>query len=351
MGVRGLSTLKRYKELEKNLYQKGILAAGKGRKDASSKFKRFVNAGKRKMTIMLVPHSEKRVVNLQFSFFVLFGIGFATLAVIITLSVFGVRYGEVSSRLNQKTASLKTAQANLDSIRDETTRLFKSAQKFQGAISETLGSAAIDPSKAGSSSAESDLSAFFSINESATGTLKEASEIHQLSSYLDDKTEQMQQLNQLVGTNRYALKDIPTLWPIKSGKGQISMYFGQNRNPFTHLWYIHKGLDIATFGSGDPIAATAEGEVIEATYASDYGNYVTIKHRYGIYTRYAHMQSFRVVKGQKVQQGEIIGYLGATGMVTGPHLHYEVHLGTDVVDPLKFLNRPKPQAKYPAGNL
>jgi murein DD-endopeptidase MepM/ murein hydrolase activator NlpD len=346
-----LSTLKRYKDIEKDLYQKGTSAVKQSKKAALSGFKRFVNSGKRKMTIMLVPHSEKQVINLQLSFFGLFGIGFAVLAIIVTLSVFGIRYQSVSQKLSQKTATLQKTQADLDSMRDETTKLLKSAKRFQGSLSEALGSVAVNSPNENDSSEQSDLAAFFNVNESATGNLKESAEIKQITNYLDDTGDQIKQLNQLFGTNKYALKDVPTLWPIKSGKGQISMYFGQNRNPFTHLWYIHKGVDIVTFGMGDPIAATADGEVIEATYAADYGNYVTIKHSFGFYTRYAHMQSFRVVKGQKVQQGEIIGYLGGTGMVTGPHLHYEVHLGTSIVDPLKYLNRSKPQAKYAAGNL
>ena len=113
---------------------------------------------------------------------------------------------------------------------------------------------------------------------------------------------------------------------------------GQNENPFTGQWYIHKGVDISTYRTGDPIVATADGKVAYVGYDASYGNNVIIQHSHGFYTRYGHMQSFKVYKGQKVAQGQVIGYLGATGLVTGAHVHYEVHLGTSLIDPLKFLN-------------
>ena len=116
------------------------------------------------------------------------------------------------------------------------------------------------------------------------------------------------------------------------------MYFGQNINPFSGQYYIHKGIDISTYRSGDPIVATADGQVVTLEYTSDFGNYVIIRHKHGYYTRYAHMLSARARLGQRVQQGEVIGYIGNTGLSTGPHLHYEIHIGSDVVDPYKYMN-------------
>ena len=116
------------------------------------------------------------------------------------------------------------------------------------------------------------------------------------------------------------------------------MAFGQNAHPITKQWYIHKGLDFSTWRSGDPIIATANGQVVTVTFDNAFGNYVIIKHKHGFYTRYAHMNSVRVKKGQYVSQGDVIGTLGNTGLSTGPHLHYEVHIGSDVVDPAKYIN-------------
>jgi murein DD-endopeptidase MepM/ murein hydrolase activator NlpD len=76
---------------------------------------------------------------------------------------------------------------------------------------------------------------------------------------------------------------------------------------------------------------------VATEYTNDFGNFVIIRHKHGYYTRYAHLQSSRVKLGQSVQQGEVIGYIGNTGISTGPHLHYEVHIGSDVVDPYRYI--------------
>lgn len=84
--------------------------------------------------------------------------------------------------------------------------------------------------------------------------------------------------------------------------------------------------------------ATANGQVVTVGYDDGYGNYVVIKHKHGIYTRYAHLGTVRVEKGDQVSQRQIIGTIGNTGISTGPHLHYEIHIGSDVVDPSPYIN-------------
>jgi murein DD-endopeptidase MepM/ murein hydrolase activator NlpD len=312
--------------------------------------KDFFASGRQKFTIMLVPHSEKKVFNLQVSKFTLAFAAFALVALVACIIVFGARYGGTAQQLAVKTENLKTAEANLDSMRDKTSKLLKAAKKFELSLSDSLGVVGDPQAKENAKARGGDLSSFFDVRERDTGTLREVSEVEKVTDYLDQTSDQVKQLGQLYGT-KYKLNDIPTIWPIKSGRGEISMYWGQNRNPFTRLWYIHQGIDIITLGIGDPIAATADGVVSQVAYDSSYGNYITIKHQFGFYTRYAHLQTVRVTKGDKVQQGQVIATLGNTGLTTGPHLHYEIRLGTSIVDPLKYLNRPTPKAVVPAGNL
>ncbi len=304
----------------------------------------FVSAvfhgGRRKLTIMVVPHSQKRVVNFQTTMFSL--VSFIVIAVGIVASFFWFTRNSIDStatitRLQQES---RETRASLDRLKDETGSLLKAAQNFQSAFSSTLSIIGLDSSATTVKSdiQNGDLTSFFNVKESAQGSMKEIAELQKLRGYLENSVQPIQEIGKLLDSQSALFSDIPSLWPIKGGIGHISMQFGQNKHPFTGQWYIHKGVDVSTYRSGDPILATADGQVVTTDFDPGFGNYIIIKHKHGFYTRYAHMQSYRVKRGEYVQQGQVIGYIGNTGVSTGPHLHYEVHIGSDVVDPMKYLN-------------
>lgn len=313
-------------------------AAARGIRDF---LRAVVSVGSRRYTLMLVPHSEKRVYNLRVS---LFSMSLALLvvgAVAASFAWYGASYADTTGRIADQESKLKDAQASLDQLRDETARMLKAARGFEAALGSTLGTLGLDRSVKDDASnpARGDLASFFELKETADGSLKEIAEVRRLAGYLNSAVEPVREIGNLLDSQSTLLTDIPNLWPVKGGIGHISMYFGQNENPFTGQWYIHKGVDISTYRQGDPVLATADGQVVTVDYdLGGFGNYVIVKHKHGFYTRYAHLQSFRVQKGQKVEQGQAIGYIGNTGLSTGPHLHYEVHIGSDVVDPMKYLN-------------
>jgi murein DD-endopeptidase MepM/ murein hydrolase activator NlpD len=99
---------------------------------------------------------------------------------------------------------------------------------------------------------------------------------------------------------------------------------------------MHKGADFAG-PTGTPVYATADGVVIHAGRQSAYGKLIKIKHEFGIETRYAHLNKIRVKVGQRVSRGERIGDMGNTGRSTGPHLHYEVRIGSKAVNPMTYI--------------
>jgi murein DD-endopeptidase MepM/ murein hydrolase activator NlpD len=330
-----------YKKIENSLFRKIKNKIESVWKCIILKIQYFIHIGNRQYTIMFVPHSEKNVYNFHVTIFSLL------LGVLILVGMVGaffwytVMYRDTKDALTDKDTKLKEVSANLDRLRDETSYLLKSAKGFEAALSNTMAALGLDKTLTNSSTntRQGDLSSFFEIKENAQGTLKEVSELQQLAGYLSSAIDPIKEIGSLLDSQSALLTDIPSLWPVKGGIGHISMYFGQNINPFSGQWYIHKGVDISTYRQGDPVVATADGQVVTVDYdVSGFGNYIIIKHKHGFYTRYAHLQSFRVQKGQKVQQGQLIGYIGNTGLTTGPHLHYEVHIGSDVVDPLKYLN-------------
>lgn len=125
----------------------------------------------------------------------------------------------------------------------------------------------------------------------------------------------------------------PSIWPIH---GWLSAGFGMRPDPFTGERDFHPGLDISA-EKGTPIVATADGTVQLAAPAGDYGNLVIVNHGYGLTTRYGHLSKFAVWTGKEVKRGEVLGYVGATGRATGPHLHYEILADGKLMNPMQLL--------------
>ncbi len=125
----------------------------------------------------------------------------------------------------------------------------------------------------------------------------------------------------------------PSIWPVK---GILTHGFGWRKDPFTGKPDYHQALDISA-RRGTSIVAPADGTVIEVKASRGYGKTVILSHGFGLTTRYAHLDSYNVKKGQKVKRGDVIAFLGSTGRSTGPHLHYEVRLDGKAVDPMKYM--------------
>jgi murein DD-endopeptidase MepM/ murein hydrolase activator NlpD len=129
---------------------------------------------------------------------------------------------------------------------------------------------------------------------------------------------------------------------------RISSTFGMRRHPIQGVWRGHTGVDFAA-PSGTPIHATADGVVSFVGQQRGYGNIIILKHNNGISTFYAHQSHFAsgIKVGQHVEQGQVIGYVGATGWATGPHLHYEFRVDNKPVNPLS-VNLPVAKSLTPA---
>jgi murein DD-endopeptidase MepM/ murein hydrolase activator NlpD len=126
----------------------------------------------------------------------------------------------------------------------------------------------------------------------------------------------------------------PSLWPVM---GRLESGVGGRRNPFGGRGYeYHEGQDIdAAYGT--PVQVAASGRVVIAEWQRGYGNVVYVDHGSGLSTRYGHLSEINVTVGQTVTRGQTIGSVGSSGRSTGPHLHYEVRINNQPVDPRTYL--------------
>jgi murein DD-endopeptidase MepM/ murein hydrolase activator NlpD len=273
----------------------------------------------------------------------------ATVAGVLILPVLiglGARWKATSDleRLDQANALL---QVENGSYRAATGELTTQIESLEGVINDLGQRAAIDPTQA---RAMQKLPAIIKAH-AAGGTQKQNAAVSSivaasLSSPEDTFGVLRTLLQGLENRLRYVRHDVeqrealaaatPSIWP---AHGWLTGTFGGRSDPFTGETGFHQGLDIS-LEKGSPVFATADGTVESAAYNGDYGNLIVLEHGFGLTTRYGHLSGFAVKAGQPVKRGDVIGYVGATGRATGPHLHYEILTNGQLMNPLQLLTQP-----------
>ncbi len=128
---------------------------------------------------------------------------------------------------------------------------------------------------------------------------------------------------------------LPTVWPVN---GRLMDGFGHRSDPLSGEGEMHKGVDISA-PQGTQVKAAADGLVVFAGWNGGYGRCVVVDHGNNYQTLYGHLSRIDAIIGQEIRQGETLGAVGTSGHSTGPHLHYEVHIGSTPVNPYRFLAR------------
>lgn len=136
---------------------------------------------------------------------------------------------------------------------------------------------------------------------------------------------------------------IPSRMPLESAT--LTSDYGMRTHPVIGGRRAHKGIDLAA-PTGTPVYATADGIVGRADWFSSYGLYIQIEHGADLETRYAHLSRLAVSAGESVQKGDLIGYVGSTGRSTGPHLHYEVRVDGQAVNPMPYMVESQAQRAF-----
>jgi len=133
--------------------------------------------------------------------------------------------------------------------------------------------------------------------------------------------------------HQFQTKVQPSIWPVN---GVVRSSFGRRSDPFSGESAVHAGVDLSA-AIGTPVKVTADGVVEFVTTVGRYGRLVVVDHGGGLQTYYGHLSQFMVVPGQEVRRGEVVALSGATGRVTGPHLHYEIRIHGTPVNPYNYL--------------
>ena len=129
------------------------------------------------------------------------------------------------------------------------------------------------------------------------------------------------------------ISSTPAITPVR---GILTSSFGYRADPMTHGRGNHQGIDIAA-SYGQPVRASGDGIVLLANEQGGYGKAVFIAHGYGLTTRYGHLSAINVRPGQRIKRGDLIGKVGSTGRSTGPHLHYEVRVDGEPMNPIAYM--------------
>lgn len=135
---------------------------------------------------------------------------------------------------------------------------------------------------------------------------------------------------------------VPSMMPVATAR--LTSGYGMRNHPVLRKRRQHNGVDLAA-PTGTPVYATADGLISRADWFSSYGLYISIDHGAELETRYAHLSRLAVAAGERVEKGDLIGYVGSTGRSTGPHLHYEVRVDGVAVNPIPYMKESEAQTR------
>ncbi|GBF51145.1 metalloendoprotease [Leptospira ryugenii] len=308
---------------------------------------RVKEKGHQRMTVMVIPHGYDSSFNFQISVFtILFFLGL-TLS-LLGIAVFAVfRSGNTQSQLDQLSEiygnyfdTYLTHSRQLEEMREEYSRLNENLLEMYALIDgqddELLK---IDSEDDLESLANEALLREEREDKQLDIGRKYLSEIYDLRNlkYRMNAYQRLMDANyDFLFTRASILSATPLFNPLTSYN--MTSTFGMRKSPTSGFWEYHDGVDLAN-ATGTPIYAPAPGRVIKVVYSTvGYGYHLVIQHEFGYATLYGHCSRIFVRQGQEVKQGEVIAEVGATGNVTGPHLHYEVLLAEEgKLDPEDYL--------------
>jgi murein DD-endopeptidase MepM/ murein hydrolase activator NlpD len=273
--------------------------------------------------LLIIPSDTSRVKRFSVSRRAVYG-GSMCLAILVVFVLFSTYH---LSRYEALNLSFTMTKADNERLRSENDVYHNSLEKLKGQVSyiqdrskEMARQAKMEP--------QADIDSQVGVGGPET--------VDRLAKVADQLEHQVMVIGDRLRAEQLRLATIPSGLPVL---GYQTAGFGIRRNPFGEGGSeFHEGMDIAV-EFGTPVSATADGVVFVAGPNSGYGNLVAIYHTNGITSRYGHLSRVAVQQGQRVKRGDLIGYAGSTGRSTGPHVHYELRLNDQPVNPIGYMGK------------
>lgn len=298
---------------------------------------------RREYTLMIVPHNGQAVRSLKVPIKAVKTAAMAMCTVLVIMIVFGVRYtATIKSAAAEKAELEMLRQTNgiqyqrIESLNQKTAQLQQDMERLNKLDAEIRRMVNVEEQPSASRSGIVRPGGAFHGQGGPVvkPTLEELEGVvADLNQQAGIREQSLTQLVALLEERNFRLNATPSIWP---AEGEVTSRFGWRGSPWGRGSDWHPGIDIAN-STGTPISAAAAGEVVFSGWYSGYGNMVQIDHGNGIVTVYGHNSHNAVQVGQIVKKGQIIAYMGSTGYSTGPHVHYEVRVNGNVVNPANFL--------------
>jgi murein DD-endopeptidase MepM/ murein hydrolase activator NlpD len=304
------------------------------REDISAWWKRFKKKGNERVTIMFIPHSEKKIVNFHISIFAISGIAAVLALIIFVTSLLIFSHASNVKEVSRLKLYGSDSKVQIGYYKEEINKLYDVFQLFKPEITYLYS---IDSrehvdslwAKGGGTAPSVDKSS------DPDAPSVEALNLDEMQRELVTSKKALDDIKKSMESRRKIIENTPSLWPVN---GYIVGAFGKKSNSYSSGSDFNKGIDIAAY-PGTEIHSTAPGTVDSIKWDPIQGLTVSVKHKYGFTTVYSHCQRVSVEEGQAVSKGETIAYVGRTGRTNEHVCEYQVIIGTDYVDPMPYLNK------------
>lgn len=295
---------------------------------------------RKRITIMWMPSvsSKSRTFSLPvIALYIFVGMLLLSWALLATGGYFGNHLYHDYIQVREENTHLLQKERELDALRQTMERIQKDENTIRSFLGLERGHE--DTSGLGQGGEPSpDLSTIAPTDAMASGSMPFPAKPRQVS--VLQRAQQLEtDLQELVGTMRSQQQtwdSTPSIIPIDVTNYWFSSGFGWRRSPFTGLKEFHNGLDISG-RKGTPVVAPANGKVLKRGYDKYLGKYIKIDHGWNIVTTYGHLSGYNASPGQKVERGDIIAFMGNSGLSTGNHLHYMIKVKKRWVNPLHYI--------------